>query len=58
MAAGFMSRISNADRVAMQFVQASAGMEPVTLSVKPGSGGATAQLARLGRTLAESGATA
>ncbi len=43
MAAGFMSRIGNSDRVAMQFVQASAGMEPVALSVKPGTSGATAQ---------------
>lgn len=44
MAAGFMSRIGASDKIAMQFVQASAGMEPVSLSVKPGMSGATAQL--------------
>lgn len=42
LVAGFMSRLSDASKIPLQFVQASAGLAEVQLRVQPGNGG-TAQ---------------
>ena len=44
LTAGSMSRIATLDRVPLQFVQASFGLDPSILSVRPGTGAATAQV--------------
>jgi hypothetical protein len=44
MAAGFMSRIGAADKLPLQFVQASQGAQTLRLQLRPGISGASAQL--------------
>lgn len=43
--AGFMSRLGDFDKVAMQFAQASAGLQPSAVKVRPGDVAAVSQMA-------------